>query len=185
MLELASHLERKATQLHTEDFGRIKIALAGIDTSLLLEILEGSFGCVDQDTTTSSVSTEITEVPVTRPATTEKPSEMPLEETSEKVSVPPSEDSSLATAELVFPLKSIPLVIAGAPEPFLPLCGPETLSHYRCQYPSCAHKFSQKAAACNHVCCDHLNITKACFYCSFNDNPKMLVQCLHLGVPYS
>ena len=111
MLELASHLERKAIWLPREGFGRIKMALVGTDTSSLLEILEGSFGSVDLDSTTSSVSTEITEAPATKPATTEKPSEKPLEQTSEKASVPPFEDSSLATAELVFPQKSIPLVI--------------------------------------------------------------------------
>ena len=98
---------------------------------------------------------------------------MLLGKTSEEVSVPLFEDSSLATAELVFPLKSIPLVIARLPEPFLPLCGPETLSHYRCQYPSCDHEFSQKATVCNHVHHDHLDITLACLYCSFNGNPKM------------
>ena len=173
MLELASHLERKATQLCREGFWRIKIALAGTDTSSLLEILEGSFGQVDLDTTTSSVSTEITEAPTTKSTTTEKSLQTPLGETSEKASVPLSEDSSLATAELVFPLKSIPLVIAKLPEPFMPLHGPETLSCYRCQYPSCDHEFSQKAAACNHVHHDHLNIALACLYCSFDDNPKM------------
>ena len=88
MLELASHLERKATQLCREGFGRIKMALVGMDTSLLLEILEGSFGCVDLDTTTSSVSTEITEVPVPKPTATEKSSEKPFQATSEKMSVP-------------------------------------------------------------------------------------------------
>ena len=120
MLELASHLERKATQLCREGFGRIKMALAGIDISSLLEILEGSFGHVDLGTTTSSVSTEITEAPATKSATTEKPSEKPLEETSEKASVPLSEDSSLANAEFVFPLKSIPLVTAGSLNPYCP-----------------------------------------------------------------
>ena len=88
MLELASHLERNATQLCRGGFGRIKMALAGMDTSSLLEILEGSFGHIDLDTTTLSVSTEITEASATESATTEKPSEKPLEETSEKVSVP-------------------------------------------------------------------------------------------------
>ena len=39
-----------------------------------------------------------------------------------------SDSGGLATAELVFPLKSIPTVITGLPEPFLPVCGPETLS---------------------------------------------------------
>ena len=51
--------------------------------------------------------------------------------------------------------------------------GPEPLSHYRCQYPSCNQEFSQKAAACNLVHHDHLNIALACLYYSFDDNPKM------------
>ena len=148
------------------------MALAGTDTSSLLEILEGSFGHVDLDTTTSSIPTEITEVPVTRPNTTEKLLETPPEETPEKTSILPIEESSSASTELVFPLKSIHLVIARLPEPFLPLCGPETLSHYRCQYPSCANEFSQKAAVHNHVCCDHLNIALACLYCSLMTTPK-------------
>ena len=36
--------------------------------------------------------------------------------------------SNLATTKLVFPMKSIPLVIAGLPESLLPFSGPETLS---------------------------------------------------------
>ena len=70
MLELASHFERKATQLCREGLGKIKMALAGTDTSSLLRILEGSFGPVDLDTTTSLVSTEITEAPTTKSTTT-------------------------------------------------------------------------------------------------------------------
>ena len=54
------------------------------------------------------------------------------------------DSGGLATAELVFPLKSIPMVIAGLPEPFLPIHGPETLSHYQCQFPSCTLEFYQK-----------------------------------------
>ena len=41
LLELAAHLEEKAAQLRHEGLGRIKIALAGMDTYSLLEILEG------------------------------------------------------------------------------------------------------------------------------------------------
>ena len=70
-------------------------------------------------------------------------------------------------------MKSIPLVIAGIPEAFLPLCGPETLSHYRCQFPDCTQVFSQKASACNHIHCDHLNVALACIYCSGKENPKI------------
>ena len=142
------------------------MALAGTDTSSLLEILEGTFGHFDLNTTTSFISTD---TPAQKPTTTEKPSEEPLE----KVPVAPPEESGLASAELVFLLKSIPFVIAGLPKSLLPLCSPETLSQYRCQYPSCDYEFSQKAAACNHVCCDHLNVALAFLYCSFNKTPKM------------
>ena len=55
----------------------------------------------------------------------------------EKTPVNLPDSSGLATAELVFPLKSIPKVIAGLPEPYLPVHGPETHSHYHCQFPSC------------------------------------------------
>ena len=79
-------------------------------------------------------------------------------------------------------MKSIPLVITGIPEAFLPLRGQETLSHYRCQFPDCTHIFSQKASVCNHICHDHLNVALACIYCSGKENPKnVLVQCLCLG----
>ena len=57
-------------------------------------------------------------------------------------------------------------IIAGLPESYLPLCGPETLSQYCCQFPSCTLEFSQKAAACNHICHDYLNVVLACLYCS-------------------
>ena len=121
LLELTSHLEKKATQLQREGLGRIKMALAGTDTSSLLEILEGTFGNFDLNTTSSSISTD---TPAQKPTTTEKPSEEPLE----TASVAPPEESSLASAELVFPLKSIPLMIAGLPKSLLPFCSPETLS---------------------------------------------------------
>ena len=129
LLELASHLEEKPAQLCHEGLGRIKMALAGTDTSSLLEILEGSSGHVDLNTSTLSASTE---TPVKKSTTSEKTSEDP-----KKTSITPSDDGGLASAELVFPLKSIPLIIAGLPQSFLLLCGPETLSSYRCQYPSC------------------------------------------------
>ena len=109
LLELAAHLEEKATQLRCEGLGRIKIALAGTDTSLL-EILEGHFGCVDLDTSKSTVSTKKSEKEAT---IEEKTSDI-----TEKISATPSDVSSLATAELFFPLKSIPVVITGLPEPF-------------------------------------------------------------------
>ena len=64
-------------------------------------------------------------------------------------------------------------MVTGIRETFLPLHGPETLSQYQCQVPSCTLEFSQKAVACNDVCHDHLNITLACLYCSFENNPMM------------
>ena len=36
-----------------------------------------------------------------------------------------------------------------------------------------ALRYSCKAAACTHVCCDHLNVALACLYCSGRDIPKM------------
>ena len=50
--------------------------------------------------------------------------------------------SNLASAELVFPFKSIPLVIAGIPKKTLPLCGPEVQSCYHCQVPQCHLDFA-------------------------------------------
>ena len=98
------------------------MALVGTDTSSLLEILKGSFGHLDLAT---SVSTAWTEKSAKKSTIAEKTSEDP-----QKKSVTPSDDGGLATVELIFPLKSIPLIIAGLPKSFLPLCGPETLSHY-------------------------------------------------------
>ena len=34
--------------------------------------------------------------------------------------------------------------------------------------------FFQKAAACTHICWDHLHVALACLYCSGRENPKML-----------
>ena len=75
--------------------------------------------------------------------------------------------------ELVFPTQAIPLVIAGIPESLLPIQGPKTQSHYRCQLMDCTQIFLQKAAACTHVHRDHLNVALACLYCSGRENPKM------------
>ena len=115
-----AHLESKAAQLKQEGLSKIKIALAGTDTSSLTRLLEGCFGNMDPVASPSplspSASTEIIE-----------PSEEHLiEQTPAGESSPPTAESSLATAELVFPMKSIPLVVAGIPEAFLPLCGPKT-----------------------------------------------------------
>ena len=163
---MAAHLEQKAAHLHREGFGKLKVALGGTDKQPLLQILEESFGNVDPDST----STISTDAPGQKPADTEKPTE---EEPPEKVATIPIRESSLATTELVFPLRSLSPIIASILESLLPLCGPETLPCYRCQHPSCDEEFSQKAAACNHVHCDHLNIALACLYCSANNCPKM------------
>ena len=132
LLELASHLERKAAHLCLEGLRKIKVALTGSDTSSLLEILEGAFGHTNLDTfdTTSSVSANS---PTQEPTDTEKSTE---EKPPEKMPNVSSRESSLATAELVFPLKSISPVISGIPKLLLPLCGPETFSRYKCQHPS-------------------------------------------------
>ena len=147
LLELASHLGEKAAQLWHEGLGRIKMALVGTDTSSLLEILERSFGHVDLNT---SVSSALTEKSTRKSPMTEEISEK-TSEAPDKPSVTPSDDGGLASVELVFPLKSIPLIITGLPKSFLPFCDPETLSHYQCQFPACTQEFSQKAAGCNHV----------------------------------
>ena len=72
------------------------------------------------DTSTSTNSTEKSEEKTT---TKEKTADVP-----EKIPATPSYVSGLATAELVFLMKSIPSVIAGLPKPYLPPCGPKTLS---------------------------------------------------------
>ena len=141
LLELAAHLEGKAALLKWEGLGKIKIALAGTDTSSLTRLLEGCFSSVESNPPSPPASIEVTE----------PPEEHPTEDVSRSDPSSPVAESSLATAELVFPMKSIPQVVAGIPEVFLPLCGPETLSHYRCQYPNCTQAFSQKAAACNPI----------------------------------
>ena len=163
LLELAAQLESKVAQLKQEGVSKIKIALVRTDTSSLTRLLEGCFGSVELSPPSPPASTDVTE-----------PSkEHPAEEVSGSDPSSPVAESSLTTVELVFLMKSIPLVVAGIPESFLPLCGPETLSHYRCQYPNCIQAFSQKAAACSHICCNHLNVALACLYCSGNENPKM------------
>ena len=164
LLELAAHLEVKAAKLRCEGLGKVWIiTLAGTNTSFLLDILEGCFGQKDPDTSQSTISLEETE------ATIEDVTSNILEKTLP--TLPASGD--LASAELVFPLKSVPTVTTGIPESFLPVCGLETLSLFHCQFPSCTLEFSQKAAACSHVHHDHLNVALACLYCSFEHNPKI------------
>ena len=83
-------------------------------------------------------------------------------EAVEEVVAESKEVDNLAKAELVFPFRSSPLVVDGIPKKYLPLCGPKNLSCYHCQVPPCTLDFFQKAAACNHVCCDLLNVALAC-----------------------
>ena len=109
--------------------GKVKIALAITNTSFLLDILEGCFGHKDLDTSQSTTSLEEPETGTT----TEDVASNILEKTSPTLPI----SGSLVTAELVFPLKSVPTVIAGIPKSFLPVSGLETLSLYHCQYPSC------------------------------------------------
>ena len=164
MLELAAHLQGKAARLRLEGLGKVKVALAGTNISFLLDILEGCFGQQHPDTSQSTISLEEAEANIPVEDVT---SNIP-EKTSPSVPV----SCGLAAAELVFPSKSVPTVIASIPEPFLPVCGLETLSLFQCQFPSCTLEFAQKATACNHIHCDHLNIALACLYCSFEHNPK-------------
>ena len=156
MIELATHLEEKAARLKQEGLGKIEIALVGCNTSSLLETLEGAFGSIDQE------SISITSI--------SKAKEMVKEDIP---STPSPAESRPVGAELVFPTQAFPLVIAGIPGSLLPLHGPEAQSHYRYQFTDCTQIFLQKAAACTHVHCDHLNVALACLYCIGRDNPKM------------
>ena len=159
MIELATHLEEKAARLKHEGLGKMKNALAGCNTSSLLDTLEGAFGFISQENISTASISEMKE------ATKD---DIPL-----SPPIPSSEESGLIGAESVFPMQSIPLVEAGIPESFLPLCGPQTHTCYRCQFPDCAQIFLQKAAACIHICHDHLNVALACLYCSGKENPKI------------
>ena len=143
------------------------MALASSDTSSLLEILEGAFGHIDSNTA-STISAD--DIPVQKPTTSQTSTE---EKPQRKIPTTSSGESSLATAELVFPLKSLLPVITAIPESLLPLHSSETLSCYRCQYPSCDEEFSLKVETCNHVHHDHLHVALACLYCSANNSPKM------------
>ena len=141
MIELATHLEEKAAKLKHEGLGKIKIALAGCNTSFLTDTLEGAFGIIDLQTIS------LASIPKTKEVVTEY---IPL--------TPSPTDSGPLEVELVFPTRVIPLVIAGIPESLLPIRGPEMQSHYRCQFMDCTQIFLQKAVACTHVCHDHLNV---------------------------
>ena len=104
------------------------MALAGTDTSSLLEILQVHCGHV-----ASSESDEEESVLAEEGKTSE---------VVEEISAKPMEAGNLVTAELVFPFESSPLEVAGIPEIYLPLHGPKTLSHDHCQVPSCTLDFA-------------------------------------------
>ena len=98
LLELATHLERKTAHLCLEGLGKIKMALTCSDTSSLLEILEGAFGCIDSNSA-STISAD--DIPVQKPTTSQTSTE---EKPPEKMPTISPGESSLATAELVFSL---------------------------------------------------------------------------------
>ena len=159
MIELATHLEEKAARLKREGLRKIKIALTGCNTSSLLKTLEGAFGSTDQENISIASILEA--------------KEMVTEDIPSTPSIPSPAESGPVGAQLVFPTRAIPLVIAGIPESLLPLHGPEAQSRYRCQFTYCTQIFLQKAAACTHVRHNHLHVALACLYCSGRDNPKM------------
>ena len=152
-------MEEKVARLKHEGLGKIKIAVMGCNTSSLLNTLEGAFGSIDQETIS------IASIPEAK--------EMVTEDIPSTLSTPSPAKSGPIGVELVFPTQAIPLVIAGIPESLVPICGPEAQSCYRCQFTDCTQIFLQKATACTHVHCDHLNVALACLYCSGRDNPKM------------
>ena len=120
LLEFTAQLEEKAAQLRHKGLGRIKIALAGTDTSSLLEILEGQFGHVNLDTSVSSTSTEKSK----KKTTTEgKTSDVPEKNPSHSFQC-----WWLSYCRAIISFEVCPPIIAGLPEAYLPLCGPETLS---------------------------------------------------------
>ena len=65
MIELATHLEEKAAKLKCKGLGKIKIALAGCNTSSLIDTLEGAFGIIDLETIS------LASIPETKEAITE------------------------------------------------------------------------------------------------------------------
>ena len=124
----------------------------GCNTSSLLDMLEGAFGSIDQETIS------IASIPKAKEMVTE---DIP--------STPSPAESGPIGVELVFPTQAIPLVIAGIPESLLP----EAQSHTDVNSLTVLKIFLKKAAAYTHVCHDHLNVALACLYCSGRDNHKM------------
>ena len=138
LLELASHLEKKATQLCHKGLGRIKMALVGTNTSSPLEILEESFGHVNLDTSASSVSTEES----AQKSTT-------AEKTPEKTSEVPEKHQSPLLMMVVWHLQTLYSPChCWSSKSFLPLHGPDTFSCYQCQFLACTQEFSQKKNSC-------------------------------------
>ena len=123
LLELAAHLEGKVARLGHEGLGKVKIALTGTNTSFLLDILEGCFGQQDPDNSQSTISLEEAEANI---SVEDETSNTTPGKTSPSIPV----SGGLAAVKLVFPLKSIPTVITGIPESFLPVHGLEMLSLY-------------------------------------------------------
>ena len=120
----ATHLKCKAAYLKQEGLGHIKVALASADTTSFLEILQAHFGQADL-----MDSNDEEDVPIKEE-----------EGASEKI----KEIGNLAKVELLFSMKSIPLITAGIPEDLLPLLGAETQSHYHCQAFQCGLDFSRR-----------------------------------------
>ena len=80
MIELATHLEEKAARLKCEGLGKIKIVLAGCNTSSLVDTLEGAFGSTDQETISiasipETKETVMEDVPSTPSSTNSGPTE--------------------------------------------------------------------------------------------------------------
>ena len=159
MIELATHLEEKAARLKQEGLGKIKIALAGCNTSSLLETLQGAFGFINQENISTASISEV--------------KEMTKEDIPSSPSFHPLKKVALLEQNSFSPHRLFPLVVAGIPESLLPLHGPEAQSCYRCHFHDCTQVFLQKAAACTHVHHDHLNVALACLCCSGKHNPKM------------
>ena len=79
----------------------------GCNTSSLLDMLEGAFGSIDQETIS------IASIPKAKETVTEDIPSTP--------STPSPAESGPVRVELVFPTEAIPLVIAGIPESLLPI----------------------------------------------------------------
>ena len=62
MIELATHLEEKAAKLKCEGLGKIKLALAGCNTSSLIDTLEGTFCSIELETISLASIPETKEV---------------------------------------------------------------------------------------------------------------------------